>query len=233
MTQLKRYLILASLAASSLCNGAMAAYLDFTDSNTISSLSLNSNVYSGSIDGIGFTLTSDIGAVNFNESYDGSLRNGCQSNGGPLKCDLDGAGINNDEITGLSASSGQTMILEFASAVSLSGFDFLDLYVNPNDQNRREQATVRIGGATYNVAASESSGQGGHENLDLLALGGPVIGTTIFFSANSSPIFWDDTTNDYALAGVEVSAIPIPAAVWLFGTALIGLFGFSKRRKTV
>ena len=30
----------------------------------------------------------------------------------------------------------------------------------------------------------------------------------------------------------EVSAIPVPATVWLFGTALIGLAGFSKRRKT-
>ncbi|MFC1560704.1 VPLPA-CTERM sorting domain-containing protein [Pseudomonadota bacterium] len=27
------------------------------------------------------------------------------------------------------------------------------------------------------------------------------------------------------------SAVPVPAAVWLFGTALIGLVGFSKRRK--
>ena len=28
-----------------------------------------------------------------------------------------------------------------------------------------------------------------------------------------------------------VSAVPVPAAVWLFGTALIGLVGFGKRRK--
>ena len=28
-----------------------------------------------------------------------------------------------------------------------------------------------------------------------------------------------------------VSPVPVPAAVWLFGTALFGLVGFSKRRK--
>jgi hypothetical protein len=28
-----------------------------------------------------------------------------------------------------------------------------------------------------------------------------------------------------------LSTVPVPAAVWLFGTALIGLAGFSKRRK--
>lgn len=29
------------------------------------------------------------------------------------------------------------------------------------------------------------------------------------------------------------SAVPVPAAVWLFGTALVGLIGFSRRRKAV
>ena len=28
-----------------------------------------------------------------------------------------------------------------------------------------------------------------------------------------------------------VNPVPVPAAIWLFGTALIGLFGYSKRRK--
>jgi hypothetical protein len=29
----------------------------------------------------------------------------------------------------------------------------------------------------------------------------------------------------------DVSPVPIPATVWLFGTALVGLVGFGKRRK--
>ena len=35
------------------------------------------------------------------------------------------------------------------------------------------------------------------------------------------------------IAFAQISAVPVPAAVWLFGTALIGLVGFSKRRKTI
>lgn len=31
--------------------------------------------------------------------------------------------------------------------------------------------------------------------------------------------------------GAYLSVVPVPAAVWLFGTALIGLIGFGKRRK--
>ena len=42
----------------------------------------------------------------------------------------------------------------------------------------------------------------------------------------------DDRTGS-ALFTVEAptGVVPVPAAVWLFGTALIGLVGFSKRRK--
>ena len=35
------------------------------------------------------------------------------------------------------------------------------------------------------------------------------------------------------LGQIEIPAIPIPAAVWLFGTALIGLVGFSKRKSRI
>jgi hypothetical protein len=33
------------------------------------------------------------------------------------------------------------------------------------------------------------------------------------------------------ITAAPISAVPVPAAVWLFGTGLIGLVGFSKRRK--
>jgi hypothetical protein len=51
-----------------------------------------------------------------------------------------------------------------------------------------------------------------------------------------------DKTNHYGLSGLQlvqtfsgpidpISPIPVPAAFWLFGTALIGMIGFGKRRK--
>ena len=36
------------------------------------------------------------------------------------------------------------------------------------------------------------------------------------------------TANSYTL-----NPVPVPAAVWLFGTALVGLLGFGRRRKTI
>lgn len=38
--------------------------------------------------------------------------------------------------------------------------------------------------------------------------------------------------DDPTLIGAEVSVIPVPAAVWLFGSALLGLIGFGRRKRT-
>ena len=38
--------------------------------------------------------------------------------------------------------------------------------------------------------------------------------------------------NDEAIVEAHVSPVPVPAAIWLFGSGLIGLIGFSKRQKT-
>ncbi|MCW9025191.1 MAG: PEP-CTERM sorting domain-containing protein, partial [Gammaproteobacteria bacterium] len=46
------------------------------------------------------------------------------------------------------------------------------------------------------------------------------IGKDYFFGASAN-------VNGYT----DVSAVPVPAAVWLFGSGLIGLIGFSKRKK--
>lgn len=42
---------------------------------------------------------------------------------------------------------------------------------------------------------------------------------------NTGAIFWDN-------ASLEVSQVPVPAAVWLFGSGLLGLVGVARRRKS-
>ncbi len=210
------------------CQSSMAGLLDFTDSSLIGSLTTVTNGYSGTYNGIGFTLTSTNGAVNFEQGYDGSAQIGCQSGGGVLKCDQDGAGIHplhhgkDDEITGGS----QTLTLTFDQVVKISGFHFLDLYVNPDGKGSKEQATIILDGAFFKtVDATATVGDGGYANLII----GPILAQTLEFSANPYYIFWDDHNNDYALAGVDVSAVPLPPAVWLFGSAIAGLIGFRRR----
>jgi len=234
MKLLRSFVLPVGLAASLLCNCAVAAYLDFTD-DSLGLSSIITGGYSGSIDGVGFTLTSD-GTVTLNSDggYDGSSTSPCQVGGGPLKCDKsgnrgDGVGIDNDEVSGLSDTLRQILTLEFETAVSISSIDFLDLYLNPDNSGAGEQANVTIdGGTPYTLDAIADSGDGGYARL---VLGGLVIGKKIEFTAFQGINLQDDADNDYALAALTVSAVPVPAAAWLFGTALAGLIGFSRRSK--
>jgi len=38
------------------------------------------------------------------------------------------------------------------------------------------------------------------------------------------------TISNFSAPDVSVSAVPVPAAAWLFGSALLGFFGFSRRK---
>ena len=217
MKTLSKFMIPVCLVASSFCNGATAAYIDFTDSDL--SLSAITNGFEGSIDNIGFQITST-GTVTLDSDgrYDGSSVSHCQPSG-TLECDRDGVGIRNDEIT-----MGQTLNLIFDTAVRITSIEFLDLY----EGRYAEEVTETIDGSiSRNVSATESSGVGGYANLGFLALVGA--GQNIAFTARN--FYGDDGNNDYALAAITISAVPVPAAVWLFGTALVGLVGFTKRRK--
>lgn len=87
--------------------------------------------------------------------------------------------------------------------------------------------TLEIG-SMYSALISSTSARGGlHSNQHTTTLGAPLYGN-------------DYTGGDYFLNGsalvtsdarFRVTAVPIPAAVWLFGSGLIGLMGFAKRKK--
>lgn len=51
------------------------------------------------------------------------------------------------------------------------------------------------------------------------------------FSDSAPQILTFDSSIRFQVNSIVTSAIPVPAAVWLFGTALIGLAGIAKRKK--
>ncbi len=234
---LRKLTLVLGLLTGCLANNALAAYLDFTDSTVIGNLNGITDGFEGiTADGIGFTLTSTSGTVNFNEAYDGNPSNlGCADPAnplsGPLACEIDGAGLDNDEITGKSEDSGQVLTLAFSTEVVISSLEFLDLYKNSNPALGGEQVRVSIdGGPVELLDATATSGDGGYASLDFLALGGPVTGQVIEFTAFLGKLLQDDRDNDYAFAGAHISPVPVPAALWLFGTAMLGLLGIRRVR---
>ncbi len=59
-----------------------------------------------------------------------------------------------------------------------------------------------------------------------------IFGAEQFFSQQGLIFQGENFTRAAFFASEVVNPVPIPAAVWLFGSGLIGLIGYSKRRKT-
>jgi len=56
------------------------------------------------------------------------------------------------------------------------------------------------------------------------------VDTYAFFNP-SNGMWIEDPTSDFAFQIMgDVSPVPVPAAAWLFGSALLGFFGFSRRK---
>ena len=87
---------------------------------------------------------------------------------------------------------------------------------------------------------------GGAEFFQTFDLDGDLNNTPETFMFNAlftevDKVFWNQVSPFHQFDNLVInpsvvpsppSAVPVPAAVWLFGTALIGLIGFGKRRKT-
>lgn len=80
-----------------------------------------------------------------------------------------------------------------------------------------------------------SNGRGGTGNtLDCTSVAGSFLcqGSTIIDSADDTLGFAGQEVQFMLTGTMPVTAIPVPAAAWLFGSGLIGLIGVARRKKT-
>jgi hypothetical protein len=110
---------------------------------------------------------------------------------------------------------------------------------NPTDDFFKSLVRLEIDGSTdpdFTVILKEHDPTPGWDHVSAQVL---FDGLTIDpVSPNARIAFLlRENTGDWSSARLDnvsvtaMPAVPVPAAVWLFGTAMIGLFGFNKRRK--
>jgi hypothetical protein len=217
--------LIAFAAASLLSATTHAATLDFTSSSTISGLNkVSPTEFTGTIGTVNFTISSAPVALNSGTAYDGDS-NGCAPSAPGLACDIDGLGIGGSEL-----GDAETLTLSFDRKVHVSALYFLDLYLNQNKGT--ERASISFDGASPVFADGEEEKgapnaylTGGFKALELK----DIVAQEIVFTAPFAPEFLDDATNDYALAAIDVTAVPVPAAAFLFAPALVGFMGLRRK----
>jgi len=162
--------------------------------------------FTGTIEGTSYDLTGTPYAPNTNQAFDGN--NSLKVSSG-LTLDNDGVGISNDEV-----STSQTLMLDFGKAVRITALSFLDIF-------GAENALVTFGnGQSLSVTAQGLTGGYALSSLN-------IVTDSIAFTAPAG--LSDDAVNDFALASVSVSAVPVPAAAFLFAPALLGFMGLRRK----
>ena len=123
--------------------------------------------------------------------------------------------------------SGGSMKFEFASDVFLKTIDVLD---------------VKLGAVTFKLYSSVDSLIGTYLNLTNADTHGPTGNKYETVEFNAANVAWmtvalsdsgalDNFTFDVQGGGTtDISNVPLPGAVWLFGTALLGFVGARARR---
>ncbi len=211
---MKRYLIL--LAVGFLPLQATAAFTSFTDETAFNLANTAPLTLEGfesfstgdtSIVASDFTLTASPPGGSINEVWSGL---------GPTE------GVN---YFGWAFAAGSSITFAFDSPQSAFSMDIVDIATISADQS----ISVFANGSATPVVADllyPARSIGGRGAVDFLALVSDAPFSTLTF-----------TFAEQEWVGIDrvqygINPVPVPAAVWLFGTALVGLAGFSKRKKS-
>lgn len=201
--------ILISLALTVLMHTAGASSVSYIldQSNTLPDL----------VDYLKVTIDDEgaVGDINFTvETYPTFTEGG---NFGIQSFSFNGLSLISDNITGLPSG------WRFHSDRNLSEFGVFTNYLTGRGSSRLDTLTFSISGISFDdITSYVELSMGENKNLN-------------YFSSHVAGFSTPDPTVTSAWFGGSTSAVvvPLPAAVWLFGSGLLGLMGLGYRKKNV
>lgn len=184
-----------------------AATLDFTESAFIGA--------NGNVAGTTYSITTSGGSLTWGQSQDGSTCIG-------LACARDGLGVGDDEIT----IGGEEVRIDFGTTIRLTGLAFLDLFSSGDGQNQERAMVAYSGGSMFfdSLLSETPGGDSGFRAVNGLDI---LTDFLVFTAGGTNDNLGRD---DYALAAVTVTAVPLPPALAMFLVALGGIGILSRKR---
>lgn len=129
---------------------------------------------------------------------------------------------------------GNSLILGFASGtlVNDTGDDLVLFGIGTGE----DTFDLTIGVTTVTGLTATDSGSNTPDGFQLNAIAVDLTAFAIggLVSVTSITLTFQDTTSEFGLAGAlnpPPVVVPVPAAVWLFGSGLLGLVGVARRKK--
>ena len=147
--------------------------------------------------------------------------NPINSAGTPVTLDV-ATGIDFVGDQGFALTSTGDLAVAFLTPVAMTDFQFNPLNPNP-------LALWSVNGFTFNMTAVSINNQ---NSINLSLSGTGTVSGNGFDSTSGTWEFTANATEDstFTWSSSTVSAVPVPAAVWLFGSGLLGLVGVARRR---
>lgn len=198
-----RLQLLAGAAALALSTAAGAVDFDFTGSGRPADGNYTSINYTSG--GIGVTITPTGNSTRAVSYWEGI---GAYSSGADLGTFDDCCGVLNQDK--------DQLVFTFNRKVTITGMSFRQ-WENGFDQ-------VRFIGGGYNFVLSNS---GQSALIDYFTFGSPITLDSFTLQAINGS---GTATYIHGLEGVT-AAVPVPAAMWMMGSSLLGLAGLARRRK--
>lgn len=156
--------------------------------------------------------------------------NGNSSGSGPAGAGIDDANSGN---TLTSQSNGSTVIFDFSTNIRDLQFFAIDIEAGSVTEVFSAEVFDVDGNSLNSITLTGGDTGTGDGLLSLVDFSTGFAGSDLIRRLKFSAITAPSINPGYAVDNFSysISEVPVPAAVWLFGTALIGLVGFSKRKK--